>query len=168
MTQKRRREIKERLSRKRGSAVYNIFYEGLYYRMKADEVLITNDQLLEQVGLPPDELTEDDRDLIRHTIDRMWHHMRKDAANRGLYFATLQHVQPSGEIVYLHGYTRDPAKLEAMKAFTHYRAVSVYQRELREEQLIQQMLPPAQSTQSSLGFTHPYAYQGEINQAKAT
>ena len=95
----------------------------------------------------------------RAFIDRLWNacmkRFRKRAWDIGQPWGTLRVTHSTGATVWLHGYTFDPAKQEAMKAQKHSSAIDYYRSEQRQSMAFNQasgddvqidLIPRAEST----------------------
>jgi len=134
MTRKEEKKLRDLFATKTGGKIYKLFYDGRMYKHKnGGEILLSKHQVLDKLGIDYSEYCNADRAFI----DKLWNGAINRFQNRAWDmmqpWGCLRVMHKNGATVWLHGYTLDPAKQEAMKKQKHYLAVGHYIAEKRQE-----------------------------------
>lgn len=134
MTKKEEKKLRDAFATKTGGKMYRLYYDGRMYRQKeGGEVLLSKYGVMESLGIDYDDYPKPERAFI----DKLWNGAIKRFQNRAWDmmqpWGTIRVKHRTGATVWLHGYTMDPAKQEAMRNNKHYLAVDHYIAEKKQE-----------------------------------
>ena len=157
---KKEAEIKELFSTRTGGKMYKLFYEGRSYRQKeGGEILLTKFQVIEMLGL--DYYGNDSR--FSYIIDQYWNRaitvFQKRAIDMMQPWGTIRIMHKNGKKIWLHGYTTDPAKQEAMSNYKHAVSVGTYKAELKQRNVFQVVSGVEVSQQNKLDIGMEYSFE---------
>ena len=134
MKKSEERRMRELFATKTGGKIYKMYYDGRMYRQKeGGEVLLSKHQVIEMLGVDYDGMSFSDRAFV----DRLWNsailRFQRRAWDMMQPWGTLRVRHSRGANIWLHGYTLDPAKQEAMKRQKHWQSVGHYIAEKKQE-----------------------------------
>ena len=128
------RKVRELFATKIGGPVYKLFYDGRMCKLKkGSERLLSKHQVIEKLGLKYDDMSYSDRAFV----DKFWNgcimRFQNRAWDMGQPWGTLRVRHKNGSNVWLHGYTMDPVKQEAMQRQKHWQSVGHYIAEKKQQ-----------------------------------
>lgn len=134
MRPKEERKLRDLFATRTGGALYKLWYDGRMYRQKdGGEVLLSKHQVMDLLKIDYDNRSNPEKAFI----DRLWNGSIGRFQNRAWDmmqpWGTIRVKHRDGTNIWLHGYTMDPAKQEAMKKQKHYQAIGHYRSEKRQE-----------------------------------
>lgn len=134
MKSKEEKKYRQLLQTKIGGPVYKIYYDGKMFKLKeGQEALFSKDQILDILGIDYSDMSNSDRAFITILFNHCMTRFQNRAWDIGQPWGCLRVSHKSGDAVYLHGYTMDPAKQQAMKKQKHYRSIGHYISEKKQE-----------------------------------